>query len=85
MNKAKELKYKIAKIIASRQLTPTGIDSAMNELFKLFNTEFESRVNAISDEMIDNTYQLYETNGTDIVNRATRHGAKWFKEQLLKQ
>lgn len=48
--------------------------------------EFESRVNAVTDEIIDaNTERLIRDGASDNYILGRIRGAKWFKEQLLKQ
>lgn len=71
MSKAEEF-YKSLTIKQTKELTLFSFAEAY------FKSEFQRRVKAISDEQIEIEFRYDNTNDSVI-------GAKWFKNELLKQ
>lgn len=84
MNKAEEFYKRNQNILAP-------FDDEYTVMIKMMEAYLQSRVNAISDEMIEDEfkgdlespYLLENLHKRD--NYFKEFGAKWFKEQLLKQ
>ena len=55
------------------------------DMIKFAEAYHKSRVEAITDKMINKRFAVFHSKGKTSDNRKKRSGAKWFKQQLLKQ
>lgn len=55
------------------------------EMVEYMESYHKARVEAVTEEMINKRFAVFHSKGKTSDNRKKRSGAKWFKEQLLKE